>query len=138
MNNSVIIGTSDKIERRRPILIYPELSYEITGICFSVHNELGRYAREKQYGDVIETKLRERKISFKRELGVGTNGNILDFLIEDKIALELKAKRVLTRDDFRQLQNYLQQAELRLGLLANFRETYLKPRRIVRIDRKEW
>ncbi len=49
-------------------LIHPELSYLITGICFEAHNELGRYAREKQYGDFIEVKLKELKIlySFKK------------------------------------------------------------------------
>ena len=37
-------------------VIYPELSYVINGILFSTHNELGCFAREKQYGDVIERK----------------------------------------------------------------------------------
>lgn len=37
-------------------IIYPELSYLITGICFAVHNELGRFSREKQYSDAIEKK----------------------------------------------------------------------------------
>jgi len=40
-------------------IIYPELSYKITGILFATHNELGQYAREKQYGDLLEKKFKE-------------------------------------------------------------------------------
>jgi len=29
-------------------LIYPDLSYKINGILYSIHNEVGRFAREKQ------------------------------------------------------------------------------------------
>lgn len=40
-------------------LIYPDLPYFITDICPVAHNKLGRYAREKQYGDLlIEKKLK--------------------------------------------------------------------------------
>ena len=114
-------------------VLYPELSYKITGILFDVHNALGPYAREKQYGDLIEEKLEENKIPYKREIGVGDGGNILDFLIDNKIVLELKAVRILTREQYRQIQNYLQQTKLDLGLLVNFRNKYIKPSRIIRI-----
>lgn len=35
-------------------IIHKELSYKITGLLFKVHTELGRYCREKQYGDALE------------------------------------------------------------------------------------
>ena len=115
-------------------VLYPKLSYEITGILFATHNELGQYAREKQYGDLIEKKLKENKIPYEREVAIADSGNILDFIVDNKIALELKSIRIITRENYRQIQNYLQQTGLKLGILVNFRNKYLKPVRNIRID----
>ena len=115
-------------------MIYPELSYKINGVLFSTHNELGQYAREKQYGDVIERKFVEESIIYKRECRVSESNNITDFIVDNKIILELKSKRILTKDDYEQIQRYLQETQLRLGILVNFRNTYIKPVRIVKID----
>lgn len=115
-------------------LICPRLSYILTGICFEVHNELGRYAREKQYSDAIERKLIEANIPYKKEYNVKNTGNIIDFIIENKVILELKAKRLITKEDYYQTQRYLQTLNIKLGLLVNFRNRYLKPIRIIRID----
>lgn len=117
-------------------VIFPELSYALVGICFNVHNDLGRYAREKQYGDEIERGLRRAGLAYSRELAVGDTGNIMDFLIQDKIALEIKAKRSIAREDYFQVQRYLQASGAKLGILVNFRDHHLKPLRVVRIDTK--
>ena len=74
---------------KKATLLYPELSYKIVGICFDAHNELGRFAREKQYGGYIENRLKSEEIKYKRELVVSDSINIVDFLIADKIVLEL-------------------------------------------------
>lgn len=115
-------------------LVYPELSYKITGILFSVHNVLGRFSREKQYGDYLEECFREQKIPYVREHTIGNSGNIVDFIVYDKILIELKAKGMLVPDDYNQVQRYLQSINLQLGLLVNFRNKYLKPLRIIKID----
>ena len=48
-------------------IIYPELSYLLTGIFYDIHNQLGRFCRERQYADEFEKILREKQISFERE-----------------------------------------------------------------------
>lgn len=74
---------------------------------------------------------REIKISFKLEQGSEIHGNILDFLVENKIIIECKAKKFITKQNYYQIQRYLQSTNLELGLLVNFHERYLKPKRVL-------
>lgn len=113
--------------------LYPELSYAIVGACFDVHNELGRFAREKQYADLLEERFKTARVTYVREFPLGNSGNIIDFLVDEKIILELKMVRHLTREYYRQIQNYLQQARIELGLLVNFSDVALRPRRVLRL-----
>lgn len=122
------------VEHANKEIIYPELSYQITGILFNTHNELGQYAREKQYGDMIEQKFKEIGLPYKRELSINDTGNILDFVVDNKIILELKATRLILKEHYRQIQNYLQHTGLKLGLIVNFRDKFIKPVRVIRID----
>lgn len=115
-------------------LIYRELSYTLTGACFDVHNKLGRFSREKQYSDLLEQKLKELEVSYKREYRVGSTGNTVDFLADEKIVIEVKAKKLISKEDFYQTQRYLQILKLPLALLVNFNNRYLKPIRVIRID----
>jgi len=119
-------------------IIYPKLSYLITGLCFKTQKELGRFCRERQYADHLEKLLKESKIKHQREYEIkkmnpeSPKGNRIDFLIEkNKIIVELKAKRLFTIEDYDQLQRYLREANLQLGLIVNFGNIYLKPKRIL-------
>ncbi len=115
-------------------LVYPQLSYVIVGACFDAHNKLGQYAREKQYADFLEKYFKEKDIAYNRELIVGETGNRVDFLIEEKIILELKAKECISRDDYFQIKRYLDALDMRLGILVNFRQNYIHPKRVLRGD----
>lgn len=133
LTNKTMLTTNEtrKVSQK---VIYPELSYEIVGMLFETHSELGPYAKEKKYGDLIEQKLKERDFKYNRELAIGNTGNIADFLIEDKIILELKAVRKVDNECYRQIQNYLQQTGMKLGILVNFRTSRIRPVRVVKID----
>lgn len=118
-------------------IIYPELSYIVTGLCFEVQKDLGRFSRERQYCDVLEHKLKSRGISYEREkiITAGDDeeikGNRVDFIIDGKILLEAKSLPYTTKQDYFQAQRYLKATNLKLAMIVNFRSKYLKPKRIV-------
>lgn len=125
-------------------IIYPELSYKINGILFSVLNDLGRFCNEKQYGDAIENSLKKFNIQYEREKILPPmfesefkGRNKIDFLIENAIILEIKTKRFLTREDYYQLKRYLVALNKKLGILVNFRQKYIEPKRILNPSSEE-
>jgi GxxExxY protein len=123
-------------------LIYPELSYKVTGLLFKVHNEIGQFGREKQYGDLFEKLLKEAKLDFQREKPLPLPNldnkftNIVDFAINNQLLVDLKAKPLVTKDDFSQMKRYLDVSGYRLGFIVNFHQKYLKPIRIVKVDKR--
>ncbi len=121
-----------------PQIVQKELSYKIMGILFSVHNALGNRYQEKYYQRAIEEGLKEEKLRFKRELSVDLEYKgkkigkyFLDFLIEDKVILEIKAVDNLKPKDFKQVLAYLTANNIELGILVNFRTDKLTFRRIL-------
>ncbi len=119
-------------------IVYPDLSFQIVGILFQVHNRLGNGFEEKYYQRAVEQLLKEKKLKFTRELkadisfeGEKIGKFFLDFLIEDKIVLELKTIPRFLPIHFRQVRSYLKVKNLRLGMLANFRSEKLTYKRIL-------
>ncbi|MFA5990782.1 MAG: GxxExxY protein [Candidatus Doudnabacteria bacterium] len=112
-------------------ILYPELSYKVTGLCLEVKKELGRFAKEKQYSDRLEQKFKDNVIKYSREFSVEGTGNRVDFIVEDIILLEIKARPFINKEDYFQTQRYLKILNLKLGLLINFQNIYLKAQRII-------
>ncbi|OGE82103.1 MAG: hypothetical protein A3B10_00680 [Candidatus Doudnabacteria bacterium RIFCSPLOWO2_01_FULL_44_21] len=119
-------------------LVYPKESYRVTGVLYATHNELGRFCNEKQYCDRVEQIFKELGIKYEREKILPPSfeaelpgRNKIDFIVEGKIILECKAKRVLTREDYYQAKRYLRSYNKKLALLVNFRDKYIRPKRIL-------
>ena len=122
----------------RTSLLYPELSYRLNGLAFETHNALGRYRNEKQYGDHYEHLLQREGIRYVREYRASPSfaterigRNIIDFLIEDAIVIEFKVATIITKDDYFQVQRYLHATNKELGIIMNFRQKTIKPRRVL-------
>jgi len=124
--------------RKENKIIEKELSYKMVGIFFSVQKNLGRFCREKQYADAIENELKKAQISYKREYPIileGKKSNFVDFLIENRILVDLKAKPFIEKEDYYQMKRYLETTNLKLGLIVNFRQRYLRPKRVLNSKR---
>lgn len=120
----------DHVQKKEKLL-YAKETYILNGIAFRVQKELGRFAREKQYADLYEKYLIELTVPYKRELTVGETGNRLDFFVFNSICVDLKAKPFVVKEDYYQTQRYLHSLQSELGIIYNFRDQYIKPKRIL-------
>jgi len=119
-------------------ILHGELSYKICGLCFKIQNNLGRYRNEQQYCDAFETLLKDNHLQYAREEslpasfeGEKDRRNIPDFVIENKIIVDFKAKDFITKDDYFQMKRYLVSCNKELGLIINFRQKYIYPKRVL-------
>jgi GxxExxY protein len=104
-----------------------------------VHNELGHGFLEIVYKDALEYVLKKNHIFYEREKEyiVNFQGIILphkfyaDFVVFDKIILEIKSVSNLADEHIAQTINYLKVSGNKLGLLVNFGKGKLEYKRIV-------
>ena len=120
-------------------IIYKDESYTIIGALFDVYNNLGSGFSEIVYKDALEYEFINRKIPFQREKEFAINYKEIvlkhkfyaDFVIFDKIILEIKSLENLNDKYIAQCINYLKVSQLKLAILANFHKDLLDHKRIV-------
>jgi GxxExxY protein len=109
-------------------ILFREESYKIVGACFEVYKKMGCGFVEAVYQECLEMEFMSQGIPYRRhsELGILYKGKQInlkykpDFILFDKIILELKALKDLAPENRAQVHNYLRCTGYRLGLLANF------------------
>jgi GxxExxY protein len=104
-----------------------ELTYSIIGCAMKVHNNLGNGFQEVVYQRCLAIELDKLNIKFTRELEqdifyddmlVGTRR--VDFIVENSLLIEIKARINLEDVHLAQSKNYLTAFDLKKGLLINF------------------
>jgi len=99
-----------------------------------LHREMGCGFKEKVYQDAFEVLLKENKIPYEKEKHISLvfhgveleHDFFYDFLIDNKIGVELKAVSEITGEYEAQIINYLHVSNHKLGLLLNFGTTSLE------------
>ena len=122
-------------------MVEPELSYKIIGILFDVYNELGSGHREYIYERAIASEFGKKGIKFAEQVPTNLTykGEVIgqyrfDFLVEEKIVLELKQGDRFSRKNFEQVTGYLQSKNLPLGILVNFTSSGVVSKRVLNPD----
>ena len=109
-------------------LLYKDETYAIIGAAMEVYNQLGAGFLEAVYQESLAIELGLRNIPFveQQQLQITYKEHILrkhyipDFIVYDKIIVEIKAIKKLGPNEEAQLLNYLKVSRRRVGLLINF------------------
>lgn len=111
-----------------------DISYEIRGAAFRVHNTLGSGLLESVYEQAMVYELTKMGHKVKSQLGIPVRyeeiyldiGFRLDLLVDDLVIVELKSVETVLKVHYKQLLTYLRLTDKRLGLLINFNDVTLK------------
>ncbi|MCK4352202.1 GxxExxY protein [candidate division WOR-3 bacterium] len=139
---------ADRDKKSRIGLLYEKLSYELRGAAIEVRRNLGPGHKENIYQKAYAEELLSRNIHFEQEKPINIyspkTGKLIgtyrpDFIVKDKIIVELKAIRSLPEQALETLYNYLRNSKCELGFLINFGSNRLYIKRIIYTnDRKPW
>ncbi len=116
---------------------YKEITKAVIGCAMRVHSALGNGFQEAIYQRCLAIELRKHNIGFAREVkmpifyeGCEVGTRRADFLVENKIMVELKAITTMEGVHLAQALNYLEAYNIETGLLINFGARRLEFRRL--------
>ncbi|QGY44619.1 GxxExxY protein [Maribellus comscasis] len=113
------------------------LTYKIIGCAMNIHNTLGNGFQEVIYQRCLATELEKQSINYEREKempifyeGIEVGKRRADFIIEEKVMVEIKAIIQLENVHLAQGLNYLTAYNIKKGLLINFGSASLQVKRL--------
>ena len=119
------------------MILYEDITRKIIASAMKVHSTLGNGFQELIYQRAMELEMPYENLSFKREMEMPVyyrNEQIgkrrVDFFVEEKIMVELKAIIKLEDVHLAQAMNYLEAYKMEIGLLINFGAKSLEFKRV--------
>jgi GxxExxY protein len=119
-------------------LAHNEITRQVIGAAMEVHSNLGPGFLESVYEEAMAIEFRLRDIACERQKpipvmykGEKAKDFFCDYLVGEKVLVELKALKTLTNNEEAQVLNYLKATGLLVGLLINFGEQSLRYKRMV-------
>lgn len=116
---------------------YEEITRKVIGCAMKVHSQLGNGFQEVIYQRALAVEFRKGNIEFEREMEmdifyddeiIGTRR--VDFFVEGRVMVELKAVIEMVDAHLAQAKNYLEAYNMEIGLLINFGAPSLQFRRL--------
>lgn len=118
--------------------LYKDLTYKIRGMLFDVRKKLGLGHKEQIYHNALEIEFAKAGLSFRsrKNISLQYDGKSIgtyqpDFVVEDKVLIELKALPELARPQTEQLRSYLKGCNYKVALLVDFGSRDLEIKRVV-------
>jgi GxxExxY protein len=116
---------------------HEEITYRIIGAAMAVHRRIGPGHKEAVYQRALEAEFEKAGLAFEaqKKLEVYDGERLVgyyipDFIVEGKVIVEIKAFATLHLKYLGQVITYLNHTGLAIGLLINFGERSLRPRRV--------
>ena len=111
-----------------------EISKLVVDLCFKIHKQYGPGLFESVYEEIFSYEWSKNGVPVKRQHPVPLVheeikmevGFRADFIIDNKVIVELKSIEALADIHYKQVQTYLKLTNLKLGLLINFNVPLIK------------
>ena len=123
---------------------YEDITGKIIGCAMKVHSVLGNGFQEVIYQRALAIEMENQGLKYQREMemkifysGIDIGTRRVDFFVEEKIMVELKAITKLEEVHIAQAMNYCQAYGLPIGLLINFGSRSLEFKRIYNLNHPE-
>jgi GxxExxY protein len=134
--NLILIKTNEQLNPDKSMTL-DEITYKINGCAMKVHNTLGNGFQEVIYQRCLAIELQKAGLNFGREIeqtifyeGIEVGIRRADFVVENKIIVELKAVINLEDVHLAQAKNYVVAYDFQIGLLINFGAVSLQFKKI--------